>query len=58
MSSLVAALAPSMVSRGKVCIISIGSTAGELGLAGGAAYGATKAALSSVVAMDGGRAAI
>jgi NAD(P)-dependent dehydrogenase (short-subunit alcohol dehydrogenase family) len=45
---LVAALAPGMVSRGKGCIISIGSMAGELGLAGGAAYGATKAALSSM----------
>jgi NAD(P)-dependent dehydrogenase (short-subunit alcohol dehydrogenase family) len=45
---LVAALAPGMVSRGKGSIISIGSMAGELGLAGAAAYGATKAALSSM----------
>jgi NAD(P)-dependent dehydrogenase (short-subunit alcohol dehydrogenase family) len=45
---LVAALAPGMVSRGRGSIISIGSMAGELGLAGGAAYGATKAALSSM----------
>jgi NAD(P)-dependent dehydrogenase (short-subunit alcohol dehydrogenase family) len=45
---LVAALAPGMVSRGRGSIISIGSMAGKLGLAGGAAYGATKAALSSM----------
>jgi NAD(P)-dependent dehydrogenase (short-subunit alcohol dehydrogenase family) len=45
---LVAALAPGMVSRGKGSIISIGSMAGALGLAGGAAYGATKAALASM----------
>src|SRR5882672_5943766 len=45
---LVAALAPGMVSRGKGSIVSIGSMAGELGLAGAAAYGATKAALSSM----------
>ena len=43
---LVAALSPGMVSRGKGSVISIGSMAGALGLAGGAAYGATKAALS------------
>jgi NAD(P)-dependent dehydrogenase (short-subunit alcohol dehydrogenase family) len=45
---LVAALAPGMVARGKGSIISIGSMSGELGLAGAAAYGATKAALSSM----------
>jgi NAD(P)-dependent dehydrogenase (short-subunit alcohol dehydrogenase family) len=43
---LVAALAPGMATRGKGSIINIGSMAGQLGLAGGAAYGATKAALS------------
>ncbi|MDB4941597.1 MAG: family NAD(P)-dependent oxidoreductase [Labilithrix sp.] len=42
---LVAALAPGMVARGKGNIVNIGSMAGSLGLAGGAAYGATKAAL-------------
>jgi NAD(P)-dependent dehydrogenase (short-subunit alcohol dehydrogenase family) len=45
---LVAALAPGMVSRGRGSIISIGSMAGWLGLAGGAAYGATKAAIASM----------
>jgi NAD(P)-dependent dehydrogenase (short-subunit alcohol dehydrogenase family) len=45
---LVAALAPGMVSRGKGSIISIGSMSGEVGLPAAAAYGATKAALSSM----------
>ncbi|HEV2659671.1 MAG TPA: SDR family oxidoreductase, partial [Ktedonobacteraceae bacterium] len=45
---LVVAIAPGMVARGKGSIINIGSMAGEIGLAGGAAYGATKAALSSM----------
>src|SRR5258708_10909943 len=45
---LVAALSPRMVARGKGCIISIRIIAGELGLAGVAAYGATTAALSSI----------
>ena len=45
---LVGALAPGMASRGKGNIVSIGSIAGELGLAGGAAYGASKASLSSM----------
>jgi NAD(P)-dependent dehydrogenase (short-subunit alcohol dehydrogenase family) len=45
---LVGALAPGMASRGKGSIISIGSMSGQLGLAGGAAYGATKASLSSM----------
>jgi len=44
---LVAAFAPGMVARGTGSIINIGSMAGRLGLAGGAAYGATKAALAS-----------
>ena len=44
---LVAALAPGMVSRGSGSIINISSMAGRLGLTGGAAYGATKAALAS-----------
>jgi NAD(P)-dependent dehydrogenase (short-subunit alcohol dehydrogenase family) len=42
---LVAALAPKMVARGSGSIISLGSMAGQIGLAGSAAYGATKAAL-------------
>src|SRR5256712_5425669 len=45
---LVAAFAPGMVARGKGSIINVGSMAGQIGLAGGAAYGATKAALSSM----------
>jgi NAD(P)-dependent dehydrogenase (short-subunit alcohol dehydrogenase family) len=45
---LVAALAPGMVARGSGSIINIGSMAGSIGLAGGAAYGATKAALGSL----------
>jgi NAD(P)-dependent dehydrogenase (short-subunit alcohol dehydrogenase family) len=44
---LVAAFAPGMVSRGSGSIINISSMAGRLGLSGGAAYGATKAALAS-----------
>jgi NAD(P)-dependent dehydrogenase (short-subunit alcohol dehydrogenase family) len=44
---LVAAFAPGMVARGAGSIISISSMAGRLGLTGGAAYGATKAALAS-----------
>src|SRR5580704_10104940 len=42
---LVAALAPKMAARGSGSIISLGSMAGQIGLAGSAAYGATKAAL-------------
>jgi NAD(P)-dependent dehydrogenase (short-subunit alcohol dehydrogenase family) len=42
---LVAALGPKMAARGSGSIISIGSMAGQIGLAGGAAYGATKATL-------------
>jgi NAD(P)-dependent dehydrogenase (short-subunit alcohol dehydrogenase family) len=37
-----------MVARGKGSIINISSMAGQIGLAGGAAYGATKGALSSL----------
>jgi NAD(P)-dependent dehydrogenase (short-subunit alcohol dehydrogenase family) len=44
---LVAALAPKMVDRGGGSIINVGSMAGQIGLAGGAAYSATKAALAS-----------
>jgi NAD(P)-dependent dehydrogenase (short-subunit alcohol dehydrogenase family) len=36
-----------MVARGTGSVINISSMAGRLGLAGGAAYGATKAALAS-----------
>jgi NAD(P)-dependent dehydrogenase (short-subunit alcohol dehydrogenase family) len=43
---LVAAFVPAMVRRGTGSIINIGSMAGEVGLVGGAAYGATKAALA------------
>src|SRR2546425_6232633 len=45
---LVAAFAPAMAARRKGSIINISSMAGRLGLAGGAAYGATKAALVSL----------
>jgi NAD(P)-dependent dehydrogenase (short-subunit alcohol dehydrogenase family) len=45
---LVAALAPGMVERGSGSIISIDSMAGHVGLAGGAAYGASKAALTAL----------
>ena len=45
---LVAAFAPGMAARGKGSIINVSSMAGQLGLAGGAAYGATKAALASM----------
>jgi NAD(P)-dependent dehydrogenase (short-subunit alcohol dehydrogenase family) len=44
---LVAALAPKMVAQGSGCIINVGSMAGQIGMAGGAAYSATKAALAS-----------
>jgi len=44
---LTAALAPKMADRGSGSIINIGSMAGEVGMSGGAAYGATKAALDS-----------
>jgi NAD(P)-dependent dehydrogenase (short-subunit alcohol dehydrogenase family) len=45
---LVAALAPGMAARGHGSIVSIGSMAGEIGMVGGAAYGATKASLAAM----------
>jgi NAD(P)-dependent dehydrogenase (short-subunit alcohol dehydrogenase family) len=45
---LVAALAPRMAARGNGSIISLGSMAGQIGLAGGAAYSATKATLAAM----------
>jgi NAD(P)-dependent dehydrogenase (short-subunit alcohol dehydrogenase family) len=45
---LVAALAPQMAARGSGVIINVGSMAGEVGMPGGAAYGATKAAMDSM----------
>jgi NAD(P)-dependent dehydrogenase (short-subunit alcohol dehydrogenase family) len=45
---LVAALAPGMAERGRGSIISVDSMAGRIGLAGAAAYGASKAALSAM----------
>jgi NAD(P)-dependent dehydrogenase (short-subunit alcohol dehydrogenase family) len=45
---LVAALAPAMAARKHGCIVSLDSMAGSIGLAGAAAYGASKAALSAM----------
>jgi NAD(P)-dependent dehydrogenase (short-subunit alcohol dehydrogenase family) len=45
---LVAAIAPKMAERGAGSIINLGSMAGLVGLAGGAAYGATKAAQAAL----------
>jgi NAD(P)-dependent dehydrogenase (short-subunit alcohol dehydrogenase family) len=45
---LVAALGPKMAARGSGCIINLGSMAGQIGLPGAAAYGATKATLASM----------
>jgi NAD(P)-dependent dehydrogenase (short-subunit alcohol dehydrogenase family) len=45
---LVAALGPRMAKAGRGSIISVDSMAGRVGLAGGAAYGATKAALTAM----------
>lgn len=45
---LVAAIAPRMAARGEGSIISVGSVAGQVGLAGGAAYSATKASLAAM----------
>jgi NAD(P)-dependent dehydrogenase (short-subunit alcohol dehydrogenase family) len=45
---LVAGLAPGMAARGHGAIVSLSSMAGGVGLAGGAAYGATKAALEAM----------
>lgn len=45
---LVAALAPKMAAKGKGSIVNMSSMAGQIGLAGAAAYGATKGAMSSM----------
>jgi NAD(P)-dependent dehydrogenase (short-subunit alcohol dehydrogenase family) len=45
---LVAALAPKMAERGSGSIVNMSSMAGQIGLAGGAAYGATKATMASM----------
>lgn len=45
---LTAAIAPKMAARGRGSIINLGSMAGSVGLAGGAAYSATKAALEAM----------
>ncbi len=45
---LVGALAPKMAARGRGSIVNIGSMAGHVGMPGGAAYGATKAALAAM----------
>jgi NAD(P)-dependent dehydrogenase (short-subunit alcohol dehydrogenase family) len=45
---LVAALAPGMAKRGRGSIVGVDSMAGHVGLAGGAAYGATKAAQTAM----------
>jgi NAD(P)-dependent dehydrogenase (short-subunit alcohol dehydrogenase family) len=45
---LVAALAPGMAARGRGSIVSLSSMTGGVGLVGGAAYGATKAALEAM----------
>jgi NAD(P)-dependent dehydrogenase (short-subunit alcohol dehydrogenase family) len=45
---LTAAIAPKMAERGRGTVINLGSMAGQIGLAGGAAYSATKAALTSL----------
>src|ERR1700735_2147693 len=45
---LVAALAPKMAARGSGSIISLGSMAGQMGLAGGAAHAATTARLVAI----------
>ncbi|MFI5747002.1 SDR family NAD(P)-dependent oxidoreductase [Streptomyces sp. NPDC051644] len=45
---LVAAFAPAMAAKGSGSVINIGSMAGSIGMATGAAYGATKAALASL----------
>jgi len=45
---LVAAFAPAMAARGAGNIVNVSSMAGRLGMSGGAAYGATKAALISL----------
>jgi NAD(P)-dependent dehydrogenase (short-subunit alcohol dehydrogenase family) len=45
---LVAGIAPGMAERASGSIVNLASMAGQIGLDGGAAYGATKAALSSM----------
>ena len=45
---LTAAIAPAMAARGAGSIVNIASMAGAVGLAGGAAYSATKASLSAM----------
>ena len=45
---MVAALAPKMAARGSGSIINLSSMVGQIGLAGSAAYGATKATLASM----------
>ena len=45
---LVAALAPKMAARGSGSIINVGCMASQIGILGGAAYGATKAASASL----------
>jgi NAD(P)-dependent dehydrogenase (short-subunit alcohol dehydrogenase family) len=45
---LTAAIAPKMAERGRGTIINLGSMVGQIGLAGSAAYSATKAALTSL----------
>src|SRR5260370_22058089 len=45
---LVAAFVPGMGARGKGCIVNVSSMAGRIGITGAAAYGATKAALTSL----------
>ncbi|WP_329545100.1 SDR family NAD(P)-dependent oxidoreductase [Streptomyces sp. NBC_01356] len=45
---LTAVIAPAMAERGAGVVINLGSMAGQVGLAGGAAYSATKAALTSL----------
>jgi NAD(P)-dependent dehydrogenase (short-subunit alcohol dehydrogenase family) len=50
---LVGALAPGLVERGRGSIISLSSMAGGVGLAGGAAYGATKASLETMTRAGG-----
>ncbi|MEO7336658.1 MAG: SDR family NAD(P)-dependent oxidoreductase [Caldimonas sp.] len=45
---LVGAIAPAMATRGRGSIVNLGSMAGQIGLAGGAAYSATKASLAAL----------
>ncbi len=45
---LTAAIAPKMAARGRGSIVNLGSMAGSVGLAGGAAYSGTKAALEAM----------